>query len=128
MATFIEDAKSLYAEALKLFEEARRTSSKTILTEACRKCWLACVRAVDGLLQSRNISLPKGDKERRACLELLESIDPRAKAKEIADRQSVRYHHLYEEGVLGYMDPVRARNEFERAKRLIEDIERLTLQ
>jgi hypothetical protein len=125
MATFIEDAKSMCAEALKLFEEARKANSKVIFSDACRKCWLAVVRAVDGLLQNRNISLPKGDRERRACLELLESIDSKVRAKEIADRFSVRYHHLYEEGVLGYMDPVRARNEFERAKRLIEDIEGL---
>lgn len=125
MDDFLADAKKLYEDAIKIFEESREQSSKILLSEACRKCWLGVVAATNALLQHKNISLPKGDRERRACVELLESIDPKVREREIADRLSVRYHHLYEEGAQGYIDPVRARNEFERVKRLIEDIENL---
>lgn len=125
MDDMISDAKKLYAEAINLFENSRKQNNKALQSEACGKCWKAVIRAADALLQKKGLALPKGDRERRACLEVLEKVDVKVREKELADRLSTRYHHLYEEGALGYMDPVRTKNELDRAKRFIDDIEKL---
>ena len=114
----------LVAEALRKAEAEVRSREEIDKRNACDKAFLAVIKAVDEFLGRRGYPVPRDHRERFRFLRELEERDPRVREMGIVDRLGARFHLAHE--LCFYGGEVEfAEDEVEKAKKLVEDLDRL---
>jgi hypothetical protein len=114
----------LVAEALGKAEAEVRSREEIDKRNACDKAFLAVIKAVDDFLSRRGYPIPRDHRERFKFLRELEEKDARVREMGIVDRLGARFHLAHE--LCFYGGEVEfAEDEVEKAKKLVEDLDRL---
>jgi hypothetical protein len=121
-------------DAFKVLEEARRILSRAFEElredvksgDACKKGWLATVKAVDALLLNYGFEEPKTHVDRRRKLRDLSRKVHEVAELGIYDRVETRRSTLHSDGFhSGILTHEEVEEELRKVEKLIEDIEKL---
>lgn len=77
MGRYLDDARTLYDQALRELEQWRQTSDPVLLRDAAEKAWGAVTQAANELLDAYGRRVPSGTGARRDQLHALEGQDRR---------------------------------------------------
>ncbi len=72
MGRYLEDARKLYAHAVKELGDWERTRDQTLLRDAAEKAWGAMVQATNEVLDAYGGRIPSGTNARRDALHAVE--------------------------------------------------------
>jgi len=123
---YLEDARKFLEEAEQELAEGVRESSAVKIRDAAEKAWNAVVQATNALILRLLGKVPSSHFERRKMLTRLEELYPEVERLGLRDRYSARERNLHElvfyEGII---DVEEVRKELEKARRYVDDVERL---
>ncbi|MDP6347957.1 MAG: hypothetical protein QGF81_06265 [Dehalococcoidia bacterium] len=123
MNGYLDEARTLYEEALVAFERGRRSENPKVIREAAEKAWGSMVQATNSLIEKRRLPVPRTPADRRARLADLERLDRRFKQMGFRDRFGAREHFLHEDCYFDGICPVDLLEEdiFSKVRAYIED-------
>jgi HEPN domain-containing protein len=123
---YLEDARRFLEEAEQELAEGVRESNAVKIRDAAEKAWNAVVQATNALILRLLGKVPSSHFERRKMLTRLEELYPEVERLGLRDRYSARERNLHElvfyEGII---DVEEVRRELEKARRYVDDVERL---
>lgn len=123
---YLEDARRFIEEASREFEEGVKANDAVKIRDSAEKAWNAVAQASNALILKFMGRVPASHWERRRLLRELEETHPRVGELGFRDRYSAREKNLHElvfyDGIID-VDDVRV--ELGKAKRYIDDVERL---
>jgi hypothetical protein len=126
MIDYIKEAKEFYEEAKEEFERGYGQDDKILMRDACEKGWGAIIQATNALFVKKRVErLPKSHRDRCQLLREMEKRYEEVKKLGLVDRFMARDHVLHMRGFYnGDIEPEEVRENFEKVKRYIEDIEK----
>jgi len=124
---YIKEAKEFYKEAVEEFEKGYSANDRILMRDACEKGWGAIVQATNALFVKKGVrDLPKSHRERRRLLRELSKRHKDLQQLYLVDRFMARDDALHMRAFYnGDIEPEEIRDNFEKVKRYIEDIEKL---
>ena len=72
MAEYLDDARALYAHALRELADWQHSQDEVVLRDAAEKTWGAVTQATNELLQAYDRPVPSGTSVRRSSLNAIE--------------------------------------------------------
>ena len=128
MGIYLDDAKTLYAEAFHELERWEQTQDATILRDAAEKAWGAVTQAANELLDSYGHKVPSGTGIRRSGLHALERQDRRLRSLRVEARFSDAENVLHKECFYDGTCPLPLVTDMvaQDVKEFLEDVEQAT--
>lgn len=130
MKKYLEEARDFLNEAEGEYERGERERNIILMRDACEKAWGGVIQALNAFFIFKDVSpLPRSHRDRRLKLRELEWGDEAVREKALLDRFMARAHVLHERAFYdGDIVPSEAKDEFEKAKSFIKDMEELISQ
>ncbi len=88
MAEYLDDARALYAHALRELADWRHSHDEVLLRDAAEKTWGAVTQATNELLQVYDRTVPSGTGARRSSLNAIERQNRRIRSLRMLARFS----------------------------------------
>lgn len=97
MGKYLDDANSLYQQALKELERWQQTQDQAILRDAAEKAWGSVTQAANEVLDAYGRRIPSGTGARRSELHTLARQDRRLRSLRLEDRFNTAENVLHKE-------------------------------
>ena len=128
MGKYLDDARTLYKQALVELERWRQTQDTVLLRDAAEKAWGAVTQAANEVIDARGRKVPSGTGVRRGELHTLERQDRRLRSLRLEDRFTSAEHVLHTECFYDGTCPVPLVTDMviESVKEYLDDVEQVT--
>ncbi len=127
MAEYLDDARALYAHALRELADWRYSQDEVVLRDAAEKTWGAVTQATNELLQAYDRSVPSGTGARRGGLNAIERQNLRIRRLRMLDRFTTVEGVLHKDCFYdGYCPLPLITDVIDDAQEYIDDVEALS--
>ena len=128
MGRYLDDAKTLYNEALHELERWQQTQNPAILRDAAEKAWGAVTQAANELLETYGRRVPSGTGGRKSELHALERHDRQLRTLRLEDRfnsaENILHKECFYDGICPL--PLVTEKVTEDVKEYLDDVEQVT--
>ncbi len=127
MAEYLDDARALYAHALRELADWRHSQDEVLLRDAAEKTWGAVTQATNELLQVYDRTVPSGTGARRSSLNAIERQNRRIRRLRMLARFTTVEGVLHKDCFYdGYCPLPLITDVIEDAQEYIDDVEALS--